>query len=362
MGSTVGISVIVPTHSGRETLTRRLIDSYLDAIQHSELPCELIIVDSSIGPSSKGLASFCESQGIHYQRGPRGAGVKRNLGAVAAQYDALLFIDSDCALTASTLQQHGRIFEHSEQVGAVTGATDLDGPITSLWQVLEWSGMYSRCYDHARLYEQVLWGVTANICVRRSAFDKIGGFDEGIVTPVGGEDVDFGVRLTDAGYIIRTNPGALVKHAREHVTTRHVAKSLLTYGRADSYLCQQHPHRSETYLDPVVVGLIGLGAGAVLRRRPRTVLAWTLAGWALAAIKRQTEMPYTPGESQRVTSPADSVRRVAAGALDSCFDLGRLVQGLRSGRLDLLAKRFRYVDDSFVSRKQGAVGGGPNGE
>jgi GT2 family glycosyltransferase len=357
MTTAIGLSVIVPTHDGRESMVMRLIDTYTDARHHATLPSELIVVDSATGRLSEDLAAYCTKHQVRYQRGPKPAGTKRNLGVAVAAYDAVLFIDSDCMLTPVTLREHERIFELGEDVGAVTGPTDLEGPITPLWRVLEWSGMYSRCFDHARQYEQVSWGVTANICVRRAAFERINGFDEDIVTPVGGEDVDFGTRLSDAGFLIRTNPHAIVKHAREHVTVRHVARSMLTYGRADSYLCQQHPERTESYLDPFAVGVLAFGAGRLVGRRPTAALAWAVAAWSAAAAKRQTDQPYTPAEQGRKSAGVtDLARRAAAGVLDSCFDVGRLAEGVRANRLDLFAKRFRYVDPAhFIPRRDGVA-------
>ncbi|MBH5335907.1 glycosyltransferase [Streptomyces pactum] len=357
MPDSVGLSVIVPSHNGREAMTMRLIDTYIDSARYATLPSELVIVDSSDRDEAADLEKYCDRHGVRYLRGPRPAGVKRNQGVAAARYDALLFVDSDCMLTPASLREHERIFELPESVGAVTGAVDLHGPITPLWKVLDWSGMYSQCFDHPRQYEQVLWGVTANICVRRSAFERCGRFDEDIVTPVGGEDVDFGVRITESGFTIRTNPDALVRHAREHVTVRHVARSMLTYGRADTYLCQVHPERVETYVDPACAGAIGLAAGALLHRRKAPALAWGAAAWAVTALKRQTAQPYTPdqGEAPRVTGAADVPRRVAAGLLDTCFDVGRLAEAISVRRFDLLLKRFRYVDpESFIPRRAGS--------
>ncbi|MFE6776291.1 glycosyltransferase family 2 protein [Streptomyces sp. NPDC057702] len=354
MSGSAGLSVIVPTHDGREAMAMRLIDTYSEASAHASLPSELLIVDSSGKPEAADLEKYCEEHGVRYLRGPGPAGVKRNLGAAAATYDAFLFVDSDCMLTSASLREHEHIFDLPDTIGAVTGQVDLEGPITPLWKVLAWSGMYSQCFDHPQQYEQVLWGVTANICVRRAAFDRAGRFDEDIVTPVGGEDVDFGVRITEAGFTIRTNPDALVRHAREHVTVPHVARSMLTYGRADTYLSQVHPKRVETHVDPASAGLLAFAAARILHRRTAPALAWGAGVWAVAALRRQTEQPYTPGQSDlpRSTGAADVPRRIAAGLLDSCFDLGRLSQAIRAGRADLLLKRFQYIDsESFVPRR-----------
>jgi GT2 family glycosyltransferase len=64
----------------------------------------------------------------------------------------------------------------------------------------------------------VLWATTSNLACRRAAFDRVGGFDPDTPTVVGGEDVDFGVRLCEVGYVVATNPDARVLHARDHIT------------------------------------------------------------------------------------------------------------------------------------------------
>ncbi|MGH3699379.1 MAG: glycosyltransferase family 2 protein [Pseudonocardiaceae bacterium] len=352
-----GLSVIVPTHDGRERLTERLIDTYLDHQATAGLPTELIVVDSSSGVRGEALARYCSRDEVRYLRGPGPAGAKRNVGSGAAAYDALVFLDSDCMLTDQTLTEHRKIFDLADTVGAVTGPTDLYGPVDRLWKVLEHSGLYSQCFDHARAYEQVLWGVTANICVRREAINKIGGFDEKIVTPVGGEDVDFGVRLTEAGYTIRTNDQALALHAREHVTVKHVVRSLFTYGRADAYLCQVHPHRADNYLGPLAGGLLAAVGMRLLGLRLRTALAAAAATALAVSWRRQTADPYASAEGTvapaRPGGLAEVFSRAAAALIDMSFDAGKASQALRSGQLELALKNFRYIDsESFWPRKR----------
>jgi len=49
-----------------------------------------------------------------------------------------------------------------------------------------------------RRFERVGWAATSNLLVRRAVLLELGGFDETTLTVVGGEDVDFGLRLTGA--------------------------------------------------------------------------------------------------------------------------------------------------------------------
>ncbi|MGH3820441.1 MAG: glycosyltransferase family 2 protein, partial [Pseudonocardiaceae bacterium] len=69
-----GLSVIVPTHDGRERLTERLIDTYLDHQATAGLPTELIVVDSSSGVRGEALARYCSRDEVRYLRGPGPAG------------------------------------------------------------------------------------------------------------------------------------------------------------------------------------------------------------------------------------------------------------------------------------------------
>lgn len=86
---------------------------------------------------------------------------------------------------------------------------------------------------------------------------KLGLFDERFPFPLGGDDVDLGLRVTDAGYQLVTNSKAIVEHDKE--TWRGVSlisKREFRWGRMHFHLIRKHPHR--LYFNPPTVPSIFL--------------------------------------------------------------------------------------------------------
>jgi len=76
-------------------------------------------------------------------------------------------------------------------------------PFTRRYRMLDW--------DHSRASADVDWVSGSCMLVRRSAFEMVGGFDEGYFMYV--EDVDLCWRLGRAGWRIGYEPGGRVVHA-----------------------------------------------------------------------------------------------------------------------------------------------------
>lgn len=133
---------------------------------------------------------------------PGGAAAARNRGAALARADVLAFTDADCFPTPEWLATGLAVIESGADL--VQGRVQPDptvplGPFDrTLWVDGE-RGFYE----------------SANLFVRRSLFDRVGGFEGWM--PIGGrpfaEDVWFGWRCVRAGAATRFEPRALVHHA-----------------------------------------------------------------------------------------------------------------------------------------------------
>ena len=391
--TTCGVSVVIPTHAGRLLFLLRLLSSLTAAAGQAGEPVEVIVVDDS--PEADDVAVACREHGALYLRGPRRGGAKRNVGVAAAQYDVVLFIDSDCVAHQSLISAHLSILrEEGPDVAGVVGFSRFVGSGGWIWRLAGRSGRYNSCFDWPLSYWQVLWGATANLSVRRDAFLAVGGFDEETWTVVGGEDGALCTSMVDGGYRIRTGPTAVVLHGRDHMTSlRSLVRSMIRYGAADAYLCHRFPHRTRRVATPVVVlgaaGLLGATARIVLGRR---ILALSLfGGLALLATRdfraqrersaRVTALRASCGvgdgfdeDIERAASaplhspPGATNPAVAVGAgippwtdaaldlicvlFDWTFDIGAAVSALRRGRFDLLHRRFDYMDRrEFIARE-----------
>ncbi|WP_335980366.1 glycosyltransferase family 2 protein [Streptomyces sp. CA2R106] len=338
-----GISVVVPTLGHPESV-RRLLESLRTAA--GLLPeghdAEVIVVDDSSDQDLRGIRQACAETGASYVRGPRRVGAKRNLGAARAKHPLVLFIDSDCVATPSLLLEHLRA--HNEEqapsgrpVAAVAGPTVVEGvDEAAAWRTVKDSVVVNAPWNWPQHYRELWWAATSNLSVRTEALDDIGGFDELTYTVVGGEDVDLGVRLHEAGWATVGHPSAVVRHATDGIDRLgQFRRKLFLYGRACVYNCVRQPQFARWWPNPVTAAALGAGAAVLLPGRSRTAaLATTAAGTAAwyAADTRRTAR--RSGAGWRSAAAATSV--------DWSYHLGIVREALRRGRPLLAAKRFDY--------------------
>lgn len=136
----------------------------------------------------------------------------RNAGASAASNDWLLFTDADCYPVPDLIDRYFASAPR-DRAGAVAGPVE---------GVPDQPGLIPRYIRSRGFLDQELGrrhpfkplAVTANLLVRRAAFEEIGGFAEGVRS---GADSDFCWRLQDAGWELGWNPDASVQH--EHRDT-----------------------------------------------------------------------------------------------------------------------------------------------
>jgi glycosyltransferase involved in cell wall biosynthesis len=235
-------------------------------------PCEIVVVDASDGRLDNirrrhGLAV----RWVQFER-PSGVTVtiphQRNVGVHAADGDVIVFTDSGCYpengwlanLTAPLLKE-GEWVVAGQTFAAAEG---IDPYGDSGIKFFRTDGYLREC-------------PTINMAFRREAFNVVGGFDESFAY---GSDIDFSWRLTDAGYLIRAVPDAIVRH--DWGNWRRQVKRAYAYGKARARLYVKHKSRRRDVLrnDPVVVlyplFLLGLPLTAIFPLYPVLLLipAW----------------------------------------------------------------------------------------
>jgi GT2 family glycosyltransferase len=185
----------------------------------------------------------------------------RNAGAACARGDWILFLDADCTPQPGLL---GAYFAHS--IGDDCGA--LAGQILGDPGQGSFAARYARSrklFDHAEGLIKAEGGGAAagNLMVRRAAFERIGGFAEGIRS---GGDLDLCRRLAADGWRLAFRPSALVHH-RHRETLPSLLGALARYGAGASWLNRRYPGTSPSW--PLRLGLEGAGRDAVTHLRQR---------------------------------------------------------------------------------------------
>lgn len=233
-----GISVVIAS-KGRVRLLGELLESLQAARRAYHGPSEVLIIDDSRPQDAEGIRAHCEAYDCRLvEFGPSVSG-KRNVGARQAQYELLLFLDSDCVATPQLLSEHARHYADSK-VGGVAGLLEFVGKDTRFWKAVEKSP-YVICFGFPAWLDEVPWAPTANFSIRRQIFIALGGFDEGFPDKPGGEDVDLGLRVTKQGWRIACTKEGLVYHSKSTwAPVKDMFRRLWHYGSADCYLMERH--------------------------------------------------------------------------------------------------------------------------
>jgi GT2 family glycosyltransferase len=225
--------VVVP-FLGDERAALRLL-AHLGALETSA-DDELIVADNT----EEGVAAPALGDAARVVRAAAGRSSyhARNAGAKAASRDWLLFVDADCAPDRGLLD---RYFEPPpcEREGLLAGAI-ADHP--------EHDSLLARYARSRNFYrgEQGLPGSdggyapTGNLMVRRTAFEAVGGFAEGIRSA---GDVDLCWRVQAAGWLLSRRPTAVVAH-RHRQDLRSFLAMLARYGAGASWLNRRYPGSS----------------------------------------------------------------------------------------------------------------------
>lgn len=239
-GAFNGISVIIPSWNRAKILTR-MLESLAGERARFDGNSEVIVVDSSEGEEQSLIIAACEQYDAYYVEGPQSVRKKRNIGAREANFELLLFLDSDIVATPGLFQAHVEAYEGHDYVGAVQGLTEFVGDGGFWWKVAEKSGLIDS-FSNARKYPFQSWSITNNLSVRRDVFFKIGCFWENFPFKLGGDDLEMSYRIAYAGYMIASAPDAIVLHTKE---TWDNASALLDrtkrWGTMESLICDLHP-------------------------------------------------------------------------------------------------------------------------
>lgn len=218
----------------------------------------VIVVDND---SSDGTPEVARERGaVVIDRGYNsGFAAAANMGALAARSDCFAVLNPDIVFPSADVADRLERHLAHPAVGVAAPALELpDGGLQgSAREVPSPLDLCRRRFwkqgpDEVRVDKPVAveWVVAACLVVTREAFNAIGGFDERYFLYF--EDVDFGVRLREAGYTIVYDPNVRVLHehgaaSQEHLsnwaTRQHIRSACTFYSRHSGYLW---PRRART--------------------------------------------------------------------------------------------------------------------
>lgn len=218
------ISIIIPAYNARGH-----VGQCLDALLESSCAsCEIIVVDDA---STDDTVQVAADKGVTVLRSPGKSGPAgaRNRGALEAKGEILFFVDADVRVMQGAVALVRRRFRENLDVDALFGSYD-DDPSASNF-LSQYKNLFHH-YVHQQSSEEAATFWAGCGAIRKSVFEKAGGFDQQRYGEPSIEDIELGYRLNEMGCKVVLDKTLQAKHLK-----RWTLKSLL---RAD-ILCRAVP-------------------------------------------------------------------------------------------------------------------------
>ena len=229
-------SIIIPLFNRPNELDELL----LSLCNQTNKKFEVVIAeDGSTIKSDKVVEKYKDKLSIIYFEKPNsGPGLTRNKGAEKANYDWLIFFDSDCIIPKNYIESVTS-FLNTNSVDAYGGPDAALSSFTPVQKAINYSmtsffttgGIRGGSKTLDKFYPR-----SFNLGVSRKAFDTLNGYGKMRF----GEDIDFSLRLLQAGFKTSLIPDAFVYHKRR-ANLRQFFKQVFNSGIARIDLHLLHP-------------------------------------------------------------------------------------------------------------------------
>ncbi len=235
-------SVIIPFRNAEQTLSRCL-EGLNDQTWRG---AENILVNNGSTDNSAAIAREFRARRPNLnlrlieERKP-GAAAARNAGAREAQAPWLVFTDADCVPAPDWLADLARETEAPAEIGALAGCVRTAPAQGTIGRFL---GLYTL---PANPKDEIVSAIelggrggfpTANLAVRKSLFDQLGGFNETL--RLYGEDTDLCRRIYESGCAIKALTNAVIHHIHRE-SFAAMTRQARGFGRAHAWALRQTP-------------------------------------------------------------------------------------------------------------------------
>lgn len=217
----------------------RVLGEMLASVPGASIPPVAVVVVDNL-PGEGTTRELAEQHGAAYVAQPQnpgyGGGMNAGVSALPASVEWVLVCNPDLELLGGSIDALLAVAESDERIGSVGPAVlNSDHSVypsarsvpslrtgvghalfVTVWQQNPWTAKYRHDADTGE-QRDAGWLSGSCVLVRRSAFDELGGFDEGYFMYF--EDVDLGYRLGKAGWRNVYAPQAQVIHIGAHSTT-----------------------------------------------------------------------------------------------------------------------------------------------
>lgn len=229
-------SIIIPLYNRPEEVNELLSSLCEQTVMEFEV---IIVEDGSTQKSDTVVEKYRDKLDITYfYKTNSGPGLSRNAGAERAKNDYLIFFDSDCIIPPLYIETVSRtLYENfTDAYGGPDAALPTFTPVQkainySMTSFFTTGGIRGKSRAMDRFHPR-----SFNMGVSRQAFNAVGGYGSMRF----GEDIDFSLRLLEAGFHTTLIPEAYVYHKRRS-TFRQFFKQVHNSGIARINLYLAHP-------------------------------------------------------------------------------------------------------------------------
>jgi len=192
--SAMDVSFIVPAYNSESTLRE-----CLDALRNMACSnAEIIVVDDASTDDTKLIGEEAGARTLRLVKNS-GPAAARNFGARHARSEILFFVDADVALSSEALNRVRMVFRDQPGLAAVFGSYDANPK--ALGTVSQYRNLLHHfVHQNGQSEASTFWAGCG--AIRRSVFERLGGFDEEQFPRASIEDVELGYRLRRAGFRI----------------------------------------------------------------------------------------------------------------------------------------------------------------
>ena len=197
---------------------------------------ELILVDNSDEAVAAAAVDAAANGPVTVVRASaeRSPAYARNTGAEHAHNEWILFLDADCRALRGLLSAYFAR-DVAPDVGALAGEVVAAPDARTL--AARYGAARSFLGQEAHLAHPYMpRAVAANLMVRRSAFEQVAGFYEGVRAA---EDTDFSWRLQQAGWQLELRRAARVEHSYR-ATVRELRRQWRGYAAGRAWLARRY--------------------------------------------------------------------------------------------------------------------------
>ncbi|MBQ8224034.1 MAG: glycosyltransferase [Bacteroides sp.] len=234
----------------------------------------VVVEDGSSLPCLEVVEKYGQLLDIHYYNKPNsGPGQTRNYGAARSRGEYLIILDSDCILPSGYLQAVEAELER-QPADAFGGPDRAHHSFTPVQKAINYSmtsffttgGIRGGKKKMDKFYPR-----SFNMGIRREVYEQLGGFSKMRF----GEDIDFSIRIFQAGYSCRLFPEAWVYHKRR-TDFRKFFKQVHNSGIARINLYKKHPRSLKVV--HLLPALFTIGVFFLLLASPICAYSLTLLG------------------------------------------------------------------------------------